>query len=237
MNGPLKDDDLRPRTEPELVDFVRAIDVRAPESLHRQVEKMVADRSRGERAGRPARPRSRGLAPRLAGAMIVLVAVGIAIVAGVGGGSSALSIRQASRLTLRAATTPAPGQSTGNANNLTLAVDDVAFPYWEDRFGWRATGARSDTLDGRAVTTVFYSDARGHRIGYAIVSGAGAQALSGGTLVMRGRTPYRLLSEDGLPVVSWLRAGHLCVVSGRGVSQATLLRLAESSSERASVAS
>jgi len=30
----------------------------------------------------------------------------------------------------------------------------------------------------------------------------------------------------GAPVVTWLRDGHLCVVSGHGVSGATLLRLA-----------
>ena len=42
----------------------------------------------------------------------------------------------------------------------------------------------------------------------------------------RGGTPYRLLAENGVPVVSWLRDGHLCVISGRGVNGATLLRLA-----------
>jgi hypothetical protein len=29
-----------------------------------------------------------------------------------------------------------------------------------------------------------------------------------------------------MPVVTWLRGGHLCVVSGRGVDRATLLHLA-----------
>jgi hypothetical protein len=38
--------------------------------------------------------------------------------------------------------------------------------------------------------------------------------------------PFRLLSEHGAPVVTWLRDGRLCVVSGQGVSGATLLRLA-----------
>jgi hypothetical protein len=42
----------------------------------------------------------------------------------------------------------------------------------------------------------------------------------------RGGVAYRLLDEHGVAVVTWLRDGHLCVVSGRGVSSATLLRLA-----------
>jgi hypothetical protein len=63
---------------------------------------------------------------------------------------------------------------------LATAVDGVTFPYWEDRFAWRSTGARTDRLDGRTVTTVFYAN----------------------------------------------RDGRMCVLSGKGVSGATLLALA-----------
>ncbi len=45
-------------------------------------------------------------------------------------------------------------------------------------------------------------------------------------IAWRGGVSYRLLTENDAAVVTWLRAGHLCVVSGRGVSSATLLRLA-----------
>ena len=45
-------------------------------------------------------------------------------------------------------------------------------------------------------------------------------------IAWRGGVSYRLLTENGAAVVTWLRDGHLCVVSGRGVSSATLLRLA-----------
>ena len=44
----------------------------------------------------------------------------------------------------------------------------------------------------------------------------------------------RLLTENGAAVVSWLRDDHLCVISGRGVSSATLLRLASWSDRDAS---
>jgi hypothetical protein len=74
---------------------------------------------------------------------------------------------------------------------------------------------------------VYYSNARGQRIGYSILAGATSQ-LSGGTVRQRDGTSYRVLHLDGAQVVAWLRGGRLCVVSGRGVDSATLLRLASS---------
>ncbi|MDQ6811196.1 MAG: hypothetical protein M3Z95_04790, partial [Actinomycetota bacterium] len=50
--------------------------------------------------------------------------------------------------------------------------------------------------------------------------------VGGGVIAWRGGTAFRLESRAAAPVVSWLRAGHLCVLSGRGVNGATLLRLA-----------
>jgi hypothetical protein len=45
---------------------------------------------------------------------------------------------------------------------------------------------------------------------------------------VRRFSPLGLTSAGAVAaaVVTWLRDGHLCVVSGRGVSSATLLRLA-----------
>jgi hypothetical protein len=42
----------------------------------------------------------------------------------------------------------------------------------------------------------------------------------------RGGTPFRVVTDNGVPAVVWLRSGHMCVVSGRGVPTAMLLRLA-----------
>jgi hypothetical protein len=223
----------RPTTEPELIEQIRAIDVRAPESLHRQVESMIADA--GKRSG--ARPAARGndrpagafrLAPRLAaGGAIAAVIVALAVAVGLsGGGSSTLSVRDASALTLSRATAPAPSESSADRRQLTAAVDGVRFPYWGGHFGWRSTGARTDTVDGRAVTTVFYTNRRGQRVGYAIVAGDGRAQMSGGVVSMRDGTAYRVLTVNGVAVVTWLRDGRLCVVSGHGVSGSTLLALA-----------
>jgi hypothetical protein len=217
-----------PSTEPELVEFVRSIDVRAPDSLHQRVQALVADgsprRARRGALGTAARPF--GTTQRLAAfGAIAAAVIAVAIVVSLGGGgSSPLSLSQASALTLKPATAKAPAER--NHTELTAAVEGLSFPYWEEHFGWRSTGARSDTVAGRAVTTIFYSNGRGRRIGYAIVAGATPLHPSGGTTSWHNGTPYRLLSVNGRTAVTWLRDGHLCVVSGRGVSAATLLRLA-----------
>ena len=143
-----------------------------------------------------------------------------------GGGSSRLSVQDASALTLARATSGPPRESSANRTQLAAAVEGVSFPYWGERFGWRATGARTDHVDGHAITTIFYAGGPGRRIGYAIVAGGSPPQMSGGVVLRRDGTPYRLLTQKGAPVVTWLRHGHLCIVSGRGVSGATLLRLA-----------
>jgi hypothetical protein len=232
--------ELPPHTESELVKFVRSADVRAPDSLHRRVESLVAERSRSARrwprfgrsigAGRASIPRRLATAGALAAVAAVAIAVSLS-----GGGATGLSLRQAAALTLRPATAAAPRESRSNRVQLLAAVEGVSFPYWEERFGWRSTGARSDRIGGRAVTTVFYADGRGRRIGYAIVAGTPAPQIRGGVVAWRDGMPYRLLTENGAQVVSWLRHGHLCVVSGRGVAGAALLELASWGDRRSDI--
>jgi hypothetical protein len=221
----------RPADEAELIELVRSIDVPAPASLHRKVDAMIAERARGARV-----PRGRGqgaatrpfvLAPRLAavGALAAAV-VALAVAFSLGSRSSTLSVRDAVALTHRAATNPPPAENSRDRRELAAAVDGVSFPYWGGHLGWRTTGSRSDHVGGRAVTTIFYENSHGKRIGYSIVAGAAPSQGSGGVVSRRDGTPYRLLTIDGAPVVTWERNGHLCVVSGRGVGGATLLRLA-----------
>ncbi len=160
------------------------------------------------------------------GGVAAVAAVAVLVLVLAGGSASPLSVRAVSAATLRASTAPAPREDPRERGALTESVDGVSFPYWTGRFGWRASGARRDTIAGRTVNTVFYANARGERIGYAILADAPAPTTSGGVVVSRHGHPYRLLSEDGVRSVVWLRKGHLCVVAGRGVPSATLLALA-----------
>jgi hypothetical protein len=111
-------------------------------------------------------------------------------------------------------------------------MEGVAYPYWEHRFGWRTAGARRDTLAGRRVMTVFYvagagrSGGAGERIGYSILAGPALQTPSAGRTVDWSGVRFQILRIGGLSVVTWRRAGHTCILGGRGVSDRTLLALA-----------
>ncbi|HWX87906.1 MAG TPA: hypothetical protein VNX67_07020, partial [Solirubrobacteraceae bacterium] len=180
-----------------------------------------------------------GLTSPRAGLAAVAAAALLAVVVTAGllggpshSGSPALSVQRAAALTLSAATGPAPAEDEQHRSQLSVAVDGLAFPYWKERFGWRSSGTRSDEIGGRTVRTVFYVNGGGQRVGYAIASGR-APVTGGGTVVRRWGVPYRLLEHNGTTVVTWQRAGHLCVMAGRGVSAHTLVSLASWGSEHA----
>lgn len=204
------------------VAMMAAVEVRAPARLRGEIEAMLSPGREGPARGRSFwRPRL-GLALGAAATATAIAAVAIALS---GGGSARLDVQQAAALALSPARTAAPAESKAHKAQLAASVDGVAFPYWKERFGWRSTGARGDTLAGRGVTTVFYTDNQGRRIGYAIVSGP-APSTGGGTTVTRWGVSYRVLSHEGATVVTWRRGGHLCVMAGRGVSAHTLVSLA-----------
>jgi hypothetical protein len=209
------------------VRMIGAVDVPAPASLRGQVQAMLAPRARRRAFAMPRLGLAAGAATALAA---VAVAIGLA-----GGGTSVSGVQQAAAFTLSPATMPAPAESLVRGTQLAASVEGVAFPYWEGRLGWRSSGARDDRVDGRSVTTVFYSNAQGLRIGYAIVSGS-AWATHGGAVTWRAGVPYRLLTHDGATVVAWPRDGHLCVISGKGISPGALLRLASWGGQRSPVA-
>lgn len=214
-----------PRIDPheEIAELIRSVEVPAPEHLHERIREMTQAGERG-----PARPRT-ALRLRLGAALTAAAAGVTALILALAGGSggAALSLADASAVTLRGATMAAPAESPHDRSDLNAAVDGVRFPYWGERFGWRSTGSRVDEVAGRSFRTVFYSDGRGHTVGYAIVAGSSALEVTGaGREEWRGGTLYRLGRARGAEVVTWKRDGHLCIVSGRGVAGSTLLALA-----------
>jgi hypothetical protein len=222
-----------PRSEDELLELVRSIDERAPAHLHERIQAMAAE---------AAAPRRRAFGGgvskrwRLGWAATAVAAILAALVLALaGGGGAGPSLGEASALALRAPDMPAPTESVAAREQLNAAVDGIPFPYWKDRFGWQTSGQREDNLYGRKIRTVYYSNAAGLRIGYAIVAGRPAPGIGAGAVHWRNGTPYKLTSEHGAPVVTWTRDGHLCIVSGRGVPASTLLALA-SWDERSRVA-
>jgi hypothetical protein len=184
---------------------------RAPVALHLRRRALVA---------RPRR-RSPAFAVALTGAAGALLWT----VAALGGAQAGLIVAQAAMLAARPATV-AVAEPPGDGVTLPhVSAAGLPFPYWEDRFHWRATGARTDRLDGRVETTVFYERAA-RSVAYTIVSGHYLKDAAGARTIVRAGTLLTSFSTGGRRVVTWQRRGHTCVLSSRDAPLDALLKLA-----------
>jgi hypothetical protein len=201
------------------VSALRRIDVGAPASLRARVESAHAassgqPRSRTSIVGRPA------MAGGVAGVAVV-IAAGLILL----GGGQEPTIGEADELATLSASGPAPEPRATEPALLAAAVEGVAFPNWGPDLGWRANGRRVDELDGRQAETVFYEHT-GDRVGYTIVSGEALEWPPDTEVVTREGIEFHSYRDGGRVVVTWLRRGHVCVLSGRGAERDTLLDLA-----------
>jgi hypothetical protein len=160
----------------------------------------------------------------LPGATALAAAAAVVVVL-LSGGSSAPTVPAAARFALAASTMPAPPVDHSDPTDLTLKAAGIPFPAWGVKAGWVTNGARSDTAGGRKVTTVFYVDPDGERIGYAIADGAPLSGAHGST-VKRYGVNFTLQTSNGARIISWVRQGHTCVIAGRTVSYQRLVELA-----------
>lgn len=186
---------------------------RAPLALHAHYRELVIRRRR----------RAPAVALGLTGAAAALAWT----IAALGGGQAALTVAQAATIAVRPATTGVAEPASDDHVALPgVQSEGMPFPYWEDRFGWHATGERTDRVGGRVLTTVFYR--RGaERIAYTIVSGNSLPPAKAIRTTIRGGTVLAGSWSAGRPVVTWLRRGHTCVLSGGpGVSFGALMQLA-----------
>jgi hypothetical protein len=142
-----------------------------------------------------------------------------------GGSPGAPSVSQAASLALRGPVLAAPVPDLIHPDSkLRQDVQDVYFPNWTGRFGWRAVGQRIDRVKGRTAVTVYY-ERRGRRIAYTIVASP-ALRWPGTSAHWVNGTQLQTLVAHGRLVVTWRRAGHTCILSGAGVSSLELSRLA-----------
>jgi anti-sigma factor RsiW len=196
----------------------------APAALRARLELMSGPRRRGV-TERPRQARSPFRPVRLlpVGALAAALA-GAVLVVTLGGGVSSPTVADAAVLATRPAVASVPSTHT-HGPTLAVRAAGLPFPYWDDRFGFRAVGVRHDRFDGRATTTVFYK--RGDvRVAYTIVSG---KPLSSGARTqgtVRDGVAVWTLNTRGMRVATWLRRGHSCVLAGRHVPAAVLVSLA-----------
>jgi hypothetical protein len=204
--------------ERDVVSQLRATNasVRAPESLRAAIE----------RARPSARVRTRRAVlygGALAGALAVLVLALVLVLPG--GSPGAPSVSEAAALAARGASAPAPSPDPSNpAVKLAVKLESIYFPNWARSFGWRATGARQDTIGGHRAVTVYY-EWRGKRLAYTIVS-TPALAQPAASLATVNGIVLRTLTVNGRTVVTWRRTGHTCVLSAAGVNPEILRLLA-----------
>jgi hypothetical protein len=190
---------------------------RAPSSLRAQVSLI---RAPGRRRG-----------PGRLGVMLAASAVAagtaavVAVVLVLGGQAVAPTVAQAAILNARLPQGRVAEPPTDRGILPSVRAAGLTYPYWQDRFGYRAVGVRYDRLAGRRITTVFYR--RGSsRVAYEIVSG-GPLRLGGHawSTVRQGVRLWAMETRSGL-VVSWLRHGHTCILIGAATGQPVLLHLA-----------
>jgi hypothetical protein len=196
------------------LDAVRGLDQAAPMALRERVQSMREGKAPQRKA------RRFGLIGALTSAA---AAVAIALAVIVGSGASGPTLSDASAFTLQPALGPAPGHSFDGT--LDLDVDGVPYPYWQDDYGWHATGSRVDKIGGRQATTVFYSKGS-QRIGYTIVTGKPVSVPGSATVTVRHGIRFRSTPLHGAVVVTWERRNHSCILSGLNVSRAQLIKLA-----------
>jgi hypothetical protein len=216
---PLTDEELARAREGEALIAAAVAGVQAPQSLREAIE-----RERERAARRAAAPfwRRHRLGLASAGAAAVALAL-VAIVLQTGGNPAEPSLAQVSTTARLGATDAAPRAIGGTPPDLDARVDGLVYPDWEASFGWKAVGRRDDTLSGRPVTTVFYRNAEGARLGYAVVSGDTLGAEPSGRQVTREGKNYFVASARGRTIVTWTQEGHTCVINAPSKVPATRL--------------
>ncbi len=190
---------------------------RAPARLRTRIEA-----ARPSRATATRRRFAYGGAVAVALAAIVLALV-LALPSGAPGGPS---VSDAAALAARGPTqtAPVPDPDNPRARLYQGVGDNYLFPNWTARFGWNASGARTDTLNGRTAVTVYY-EREGMTIAYTIVHSPPLGEPSGKQTWQNG-TEFRTLTVNGRKVVTWRRDGDTCVLSATGVTAADLQKLA-----------
>jgi hypothetical protein len=226
---------LRLREQQRAVGLVQSTaEIAAPASLRASVAELTDARTRkrgryeGRQQGAADRRRTAIWRPRASIGIVALAAVLIAVVSVALHGRTAPTVGSTARLALAPATGPAPSVSATDHDVLSVhptGASSIPFPSYVHFTAWRASGVRHDTLQGRHVTTVFYS-VGGTRVGYSIVSGAALSMPSGSTV--RGPTGVRYVyvSSGGAQIITWRRDGHTCVIAGHSIARSTLLALA-----------
>lgn len=163
----------------------------------------------------------------VAGAISGLLAAVALSVPGGGG----LGVTQFADLGSRPPLAAAPPTDQVNPGLLGVNVQGVSYPNWEPQFGLKPVGMRSDSVQGRSATTVFYKNST-QTVAYTIVSGPPVPAPENANSATSGGFAFRGLRLADANAVTWERDGHTCVLTSRDTDQTTLIKLGAWSADR-----
>jgi hypothetical protein len=194
----------------------RGLDLAAPAGLRARIG--VERRT----PSAPVRRRRLAIGGALAGAV---AAVALAAVLVLPSGTGGPTVVQAAKLAELPATDPLTPPDPTDPRLLEASAEGLPYPNLALEFGWKPAGQRRDEIDGRQATTVFY-ERRGKRIGYTILSGDAIDPPEGSKSTTLNDVDLSSTSDGGREIVTWLRSGFTCVMSGEGVSEKELLTLA-----------
>jgi hypothetical protein len=125
-----------------------------------------------------------------------------------------------------AALPPTAAAPSADGARLMASQDGVAFPRWDsEKLGWQATGMHTGEVDGHPATTVYY-EKDGRTLAYTIVAGEALDGPGASRSLTVGGTTVELFDAGAGRAATWERDGHTCVLTGRGVPDAVLAKLA-----------
>lgn len=189
--------------------------VDAPADLRVRVDALRGSRRRPSRA-----PRrfafAGGLAVAAAAALVAFFLIP-------GGISGEAVLAKAAATHARPATDPPPRERSNTL--LDYERLGVTFPTWQTTFAWRTEGARHDRVEGRDVYTVTYRK-EGERVGYSVLSGDRIAPPDGAAEREGEGSTVRVFERNGRTIVVFDRRGRTCVLSGVGVPEDVLVKLA-----------
>jgi hypothetical protein len=222
---PLTEEELALAREGEALISAAAAGVHAPQSLREAIER---ERERATAQARAPFWRRHRLGLAVASAAAATLAV-VAIALETGSNEAEPSLTSVYAAARLAPTEGAPARLGGTPPVLDAKVDNVVFPDWQKKFDWEAVGRRDDTLSGRPVTTVFYRNPEGARLGYAVVSGNALGGTPPGRQVTRKGKTYDVARVGDRTIVTWTQDDQTCVIMApSAVPRARLVDLAAS---------
>jgi hypothetical protein len=201
-----------------LVVLLHAGGPRLPTPLRRQLETTPRERSATAADHRPARPRLTPVRIWATATACILAAA----IAGVGtwratsaGPQGPPTIGEVAMLAFRDPTAVPPRADPSDPSFLRGEFAGVTFPDYQDGFGARTWGQRTDLTAGRTIRTVYYRLGNARPISYSVVSGAPLAIPPSAHQVIVARIRVRSYRERGLSYVTLIRHGRTCVLSSR----------------------